>query len=132
MKTTTKSSDPISRRLDRRLLRPGQAAYDEARTIWNSMVDHRPAAILPCHDAADARDAICLARGSGVEIGVRCGGHNIAGHAVPDGGLMIDLRPMSAVRVDPRRRRAWGQGGVLLGALDRAAPAHGPATPAGD
>jgi FAD/FMN-containing dehydrogenase len=132
MKTTTKSPAPISRRLDQRLLRPGQAAYEEARTIWNSMVDHRPAAILPCHDAADVRAAICLARESGLEIGVRCGGHSIAGHAVPDGGLMLDLRPMSAVRIDPRRRRAWVQGGALLGALDRAAQAHGLATTAGN
>ena len=67
MKTTTKSPETISRRLDHRLLRPGQAAYEEARTIWNSMVDHRPAAILPCHDAADVRAAICLARESGLD-----------------------------------------------------------------
>jgi FAD/FMN-containing dehydrogenase len=76
--------------------------------------------------------AVRAAREQGMEIGVRCGGHSIVGHAVPDGGLMIDLTPMGAVQVDPARRRAWVQGGALLGALDIAAQEHGLATTAGN
>ena len=76
--------------------------------------------------------AVRTARDLDLEIGVRCGGHSGVGHAVPDGGLMIDLTPMGGVRVDPARRRAWVQGGALLGALDVAAQAHGLATTAGN
>jgi FAD/FMN-containing dehydrogenase len=114
------------------LLRPGGPGYEEARTVWNAMVDRRPAAIAPCADTAAVRAAVAFAREEGLEIGVRCGGHNIAGLAVPDGGLMIDLRPLSTVRVDPAARRATVGGGALLGALDRAAQRHGLATTAGN
>jgi FAD/FMN-containing dehydrogenase len=114
------------------LLRPGGSDYEEARTVWNAMVDRRPAAIAPCRDTAEVRAAVAFAQEAGLEIGVRCGGHNIAGLAVPDGGLMIDLRSMGAVRVDPVARRATVGGGALLGALDRAAQAHGLATTAGN
>ena len=115
-----------------RLLRPGGSAYEEARTVWNAMVDHRPAAIALCASAEEVRAAVAFAREADLEIGVRCGGHNIAGLAVPDGGLMIDLRPLSHVRVDPVARRATVGGGALLGALDRAAQRHGLATTAGN
>ena len=115
-----------------RLLRPGGSAYEEARTVWNAMVDRRPAAIAPCRDTDEVRAAVAYAQEAGLEIGVRCGGHNIAGFAVPDGGLMIDLRPLSTVRVDPVARRATVGGGALLGALDRAAQRHGLATTAGN
>jgi FAD/FMN-containing dehydrogenase len=114
------------------LLRPGGSAYEEARTVWNAMVDHRPAAVAPCRSAEEVRAAVAFAREADLEIGVRCGGHNLAGLAVPDGGLMIDLRPLSAVRVDPVARRATVGGGALLGALDRAAQRHGLATTAGN
>jgi FAD/FMN-containing dehydrogenase len=115
-----------------RLLVPGDAGYDEARTVWNAMVDHRPRMIVQCASVADVVAAVRLGREQDLEIGVRCGGHNIVGLSVPDDGLMIDMRPLCRVRVDPARRRAWVQGGAPLGALDRAAQAHGLATTAGN
>jgi FAD/FMN-containing dehydrogenase len=112
--------------------RPGDAGFDEARTVWNAMVDHRPALIVRCRQADDVVAALALARREGLEVGVRCGGHSVVGHGVPEGGLMIDLTPMGAVRVDPERKRAWVQGGALLGALDAATQPYGLATTAGN
>ena len=77
-------------------------------------------------------EAIAYGRERDLEIGVRCGGHSVLGVCVPEDGLMIDLTPMGGVRVDPERRRAWVQGGALLGALDRAAMEHGLTTTAGN
>ncbi len=112
--------------------RPGDVGFDEARSVWNGMVDHRPALIVRCRTAGDVVEALALAQRDGLEVGVRCGGHSVVGHGVPDGGLMIDLTPMGAVRVDPERKRAWVQGGALLGALDAATQPHGLATTAGN
>ena len=114
------------------ILRPCDAGYDESRQVWNAMVDRRPALIARCREARDVVVAVALARREGLEIGVRCGGHSVVGLAVPEGGLMIDLTPMGGVRVDPERRRAWVQGGALLGALDAATQPHGLATTAGN
>jgi FAD/FMN-containing dehydrogenase len=114
------------------MIRPGDAGYDEARQVWNAMVDHRPALIAPCRDTGDVVAALELARREGLEVGIKCGGHSVIGHGVPDGGLMIDLTPMGEVRVDPDRRRAWVQGGALLGALDAASQPFGLATTAGN
>ncbi|MDX3005954.1 FAD-binding oxidoreductase [Kribbella solani] len=113
-------------------LTAGDAGYDEARSVWNAMVDRRPAAIARCATTEDVVAAVRYGRLNGLEIAVRCGGHNIAGLAVPEGGLMIDLTPMHEVRVDPALRRAWVQGGALLGELDRAAQEYGLATTAGN
>jgi FAD/FMN-containing dehydrogenase len=122
----------LSGQLAGELLRSGAPGYDQARTIWNAMVDHHPAAIVRCADVADVAAAVRTARETGLEIGVRCGGHSVLGLSVPDGGLMIDLSPMGGVTVDPARRLARVQGGALLGALDVAAQAHGLATTAGN
>ena len=113
-------------------LRPGDAGYDDARQVWNAMVDRRPALIARCRDARDVAVALERARREGLEIGVRCGGHSVVGHAVPHAGLMLDLTPMAGVRVDLERRRAWVQGGALLGALDAATQQFGLATTAGN
>ena len=114
------------------MLTLGDPGYDEARTVWNAMVDRRPRIIARCAGAGDVVTAVRTARDLGLEIAVRCGGHSVLGLAVPDDGLMIDLTPMDAVRVDPARRRAVVQGGALLGALDRAAQRYGLATTAGN
>lgn len=118
--------------IDGDVLRPGQGAYDAARSVWNGMVDRRPAAIMQCASTDDIVAAIRFAREHDLEIGVRCGGHSVIGHAVPDGGLTIDLTRLNAVEVDPAARRATIQGGALLGVLDDATLPHGLATTAGN
>ncbi len=122
----------LADRLVGRLLGPGDEDYDETRTVWNAMVDRRPQLIAQCASRDDVAAAVRFAREHDLEIGVRCGGHGVLGLAVPEGGLMIDLMPMGAVTVDAERRRAWVQGGALLGALDRATQPYGLATTAGN
>jgi FAD/FMN-containing dehydrogenase len=117
---------------DGQVLTPGTRGYDSARSVWNGMIDHRPKLIARCASVRDVVTAVRTARERDLEIGVRCGGHNIAGLAVPDGGLMIDLTAMGRVIVDPVARRARVQGGAMLGALDRAAQPFGLATTAGN
>ncbi|MDQ1641407.1 MAG: hypothetical protein QOJ90_758 [Actinomycetota bacterium] len=111
---------------------PGDSAYDTTREVWNAAVDRHPQVIVRCAGVGDVAVAVRLAREEGLEIGVRSGGHSVAGHAVPDGGLMVDLTPMGRVRVDAARKRAFVQGGALLGALDVASQQHGLATTAGN
>ena len=93
------------------LLGPADTGYDDARAVHNGLVDKRPGLIARCQTVADVRDAVNLGRDLGVEISVRGGGHNVAGRAVTDGGLMIDLAAMRGVDVDLHRRRARAQGG---------------------
>jgi FAD/FMN-containing dehydrogenase len=130
MTTTIKHS--IESRLDGQLLRPGDAGYDDSRTVWNGMIDRRPSMIIRTASVDDVVTAVRTARDLDLEIGVRCGGHSTIGLAVPDGGLMIDLTPLTGVHVDPAGRRAWIQGGALLGVLDRATQQYGLATTAGN
>jgi FAD/FMN-containing dehydrogenase len=114
------------------VLTPGDEGYDERRTVWNAMVDHRPAVIARCVHTDDVVAALHFGRTNQLEIGIRCGGHSILGHAVPEGGLMIDLSLMNKVQVDPHARRAWVQGGALLRTLDREAQHYGLTTTAGN
>jgi FAD/FMN-containing dehydrogenase len=129
---TSPTTSALTARLDGDVLVPGDRGYDEARTVWNAMVDRRPRLIVRCASVSDVVAAVRTARDLDLEIGVRCGGHSIVGHAIPADGLMIDLTPMGAVRVDPERCRARVQGGALLGALDRASQEFGLATTAGN
>jgi FAD/FMN-containing dehydrogenase len=123
---------PLGRGFDGQVLLPGEDGYDQARQVWNAMVDLRPAVIARCASPGDVAATVRFATARGLELGVRGGGHSVLGVAVPDSGLMMDLSAMGAVRVDPDRRRAWVQGGALLGALDRAAQQFGLATTAGN
>src|SRR6266702_8797014 len=114
------------------VLEAGDDGYDEACAIWNAMIERKPRLIVRCVCVGDVAAAVRHARDNHLEIGVRCGGHGILGTAVPDDGLMIDLTPLNAVRVDPQTRRARVRGGALLGLLDQAAQQHGLATTAGN
>lgn len=113
------------------ILAPGEPGYEEARRIHNGLIDKHPALIARCLHTGDVVDAVNLGREEGLEISVRGGGHNIAGKAVTEGGLMIDLSLMKGIHVDPVRRTVRVQGGVTVGELDRATAVFGLATPSG-
>ena len=107
------------------------ASYDGTRAIWNAMVDRKPGLIIRCAGAGDVINAVRFARDKALLVSVRGGGHNIAGNAVCDGGLMIDLSPMKSVRVDPAAQRAWIEPGATLADVDKETQAFGLAVPTG-
>ena len=111
--------------------RPGAAAYDEAVNIWNHAVARRPAIVASCTSSSDVVAALAFAQREGLEVSVRGGGHNYAGFALCDGGLLIDLTPLKSVSVDPARRRARCGGGTTWGELDAATQEHGLGVPGG-
>ncbi len=113
------------------LIGSDDARYDEARAVYNAMIDKRPAAVARCADTADVIAAIAFAREHGLDVAVRCGGHNGAGLGTVDGGLVIDLSPMSTTTVDPAARMVHVQGGATLGSVDQATSPHGLVVPAG-
>jgi FAD/FMN-containing dehydrogenase len=113
------------------LIAPGDERYDDARAIWNGAIDRRPALIARCTGAHDVAAAIRFARERDLPLAVRSGGHGVAGLAVCDGGVVVDLSPMRAIAVDARARTARAQAGVLWGELDGATQAHGLATVGG-
>ncbi|WP_341318255.1 FAD-binding oxidoreductase [Paraburkholderia sp. IMGN_8] len=113
------------------LLLPQDAGFNEARSIWNAMIDRHPAMILRCAGVADVRRGVAFARDNDLPLAVRGGGHNIAGSALCDDGLVIDLSPMKSVRIDPLARRAYVEPGATLGDVDHEAQAFGLATPLG-
>ena len=110
---------------------PGEDGYDSARTIWNAMIDRRPGLVVRCLGASDVINAVKLARDEKLLVAVRSGGHNIAGNAVCDGGLLIDLSLMKSVHVDPASATARVQPGATLADFDKEAQAFGLATPLG-
>ncbi|WP_254545033.1 FAD-binding oxidoreductase [Halomarina pelagica] len=110
---------------------PGEERYDEARAVWNAMIDRSPAIVVRALGAADVMTAVDFARTHGLEIAIKGGGHNVAGNAVCDHGLVLDLSRMKSVHVDPHRRTARVEPGAVLHDLDREAQAHGLVTPAG-
>jgi hypothetical protein len=114
-----------------RLISSGQADYDIARAVWNGAVDRRPRLIARCIGAADVVAAVRFARDVDLAIAIRGGGHNVAGTAVCDDGIVIDLSAMRAVRVDATNRKAWVQGGALWGDVNHETQAHGLATTGG-
>lgn len=113
------------------VLLPGEPGYDSARKLWNGMIDRRPAVIARCAGPGDVARAIRFAVDTGLVIAVKGGGHSISGASCCDGGLMIDLSLMKDIAVDPVRRMARAEAGVLIGELDRATQAHGLATTMG-
>ena len=113
------------------LLLPKDESYDAARTLWNLAIDRRPTLIARCTDSGDVVAAVNFARANQLEVSVRGGGHSVAGYAVCDGGLMIDLSPMKQIRVDSVRRTALVEPGVTWTELDSATQAYGLATPGG-
>ncbi|HXH87340.1 MAG TPA: FAD-binding oxidoreductase [Gaiellaceae bacterium] len=113
------------------IIGPADPDYDLQRRIWNGSFDKRPAVILRCAGVADVIAAVKLGRAAGLPVTVRSGGHSFPGLSVADDALMIDLSPMKGVRVDPERRTARVQAGVLLGELDKETQAFGLAVPSG-
>ena len=132
----TKSSLPqdvaeLAKTFGGQLLQPADAGYEEARKVHNGLVDKRPALIARCKGTADIVDAVNLARKLGLEIAVRGGGHNVAGRATVDKGLMIDLSPMKGIHVDVKSRTARAQGGATWGDFNRETQLHGLAVTGG-
>ena len=125
------SIDDSKRACVARLLCPDDAGYEDARKVWNGMIDRHPAMIVRCTGVADVLTAVRFARAHNLLVAVRGGGHNVAGHATCDGGLVIDLSPMKGIWVDPARRTVRASAGVTWGELDRETQVFGLATTGG-
>ena len=123
--------DQLKSSLRGALLRPGDDGYDKARTVWNAMIDRRPALVVRCAGVADIQQAVGFAQKHGILAAVKGGGHNIAGNAVCEGGLLIDLSALRSVRVDPAARVAHVEPGATLADFDHECQAFGLATPVG-
>ncbi len=121
----------LATRFSGQLLRPADAGYDEARRVHNGLIDKHPALIARCRGVADVVEAVRLARETKLEVAIRGGGHNVAGRATVDGGLMIDLATMKGIHVDPRARTARAQGGVTWAEMNRETQLHGLAVTGG-
>jgi FAD/FMN-containing dehydrogenase len=133
--TTVLSEESVQEfaaRLRGPLIRPEDPDYESARRVWNGLIDRRPALIARCAGTADVVEAVRFARDHDLLVSVRGGGHNVAGTAVVDGGLVIDLSTMKGIHVDPAGRTARAQGGVILGELDRETQLFGLAAPLGE
>jgi FAD/FMN-containing dehydrogenase len=114
-----------------KLFRPNDEGYDEARRVWNGMIDRRPVAIVRCAGVADVIAAVNFAREQGLPVAIRGGSHNVTGNAVCDGGVVIDLSNMKGIRVDPEKRTVRAEGGCTWGDVDHATHVFGLAAPGG-
>jgi FAD/FMN-containing dehydrogenase len=126
-----KAIESLKSKIKGQVVLPSDSNYEEVREIWNAMIDRRPALIVRCAEANDVPHAIAFAREHGLEISIRGGGHNIAGSALCDNGVMIDFSTMRNVRVDAEKKRAYVEPGATLADFDEAAQSHGLATPLG-
>ncbi len=124
-------AEALSPQVEGEVLAPGDAGYEEARSIWNAMIDRKPALIVRCRNNRDVANTLLFARQHDYPVSIRGGGHNVAGHAVCDDGIMIDLSGMRDVSVDAEARTARVAGGATWGNVDAATQAHGLATPGG-
>ena len=124
-------SEDLSGHFKGDIIGPDHADYEQARLVWNAMIDRRPGLILRCTSTQDVVAAVTVAREHGLPPAVRCGGHNVAGKAMSDGGLTIDLSGLREVTVDPERKLVHAGGGCLLGNLDGATAEHKLIVPAG-
>ena len=131
MGSLIKVPDQVRASFTGELVSPADPGYEEIRRVQNGLIDRRPGLIARCRTVPDVADAVTMGREQAAEISVRGGGHSVAGLAVTDGGLMIDLAPMKGIRVDRRRRTVWAQGGVTWNEFNRAAACHGLATTGG-
>ncbi len=113
------------------VLAPGDEGFDDAAKVWNGMIERSPAVVVRCAGNADVIDSLAFAREQGLPVSVRGGGHNVAGNALCDGGVVIDLSAMSAVRVDLEAQTARAGGGAVLADVDRETQAFALATPLG-
>ena len=123
--------DELRSSISGRILQPDDGGYDEARRVHNGLIDRRPAIIVRCRSAADAAAALRFARAEGLDVSVRGGGHNVAGRAVADDAVMIDLAEMKGIQVDPDAQTVRAEGGVLWGELNDATAQHGLAVTGG-
>jgi FAD/FMN-containing dehydrogenase len=128
---TSEVIDTLKSKVRGSVLTPADAGYDEARTVWNATIDRRPAMIVRCAGTADVIATVGFARDNGLVLSIRGGAHNIAGSAVCDDGVMLDMSAMKSVRVDPEAKRAYVEPGATLGDFDSEAQAFGLATPLG-
>ncbi|MFM0291893.1 FAD-binding oxidoreductase [Paraburkholderia sp. RL17-383-BIF-A] len=123
--------DELKTAIRGQVLLPGDPNFDQARSIWNAMIDRHPAIILRCAGVADVRQGVAFARDNGLPLAIRGGGHNIGGSALCDDGVVLDLTQMKSVRIDPAARRASVEPGATLHDFDHEAQAFGLATPLG-
>jgi FAD/FMN-containing dehydrogenase len=128
---TLKAREEIKGLIRGTIVVPDDPGYEEARQVWNAMIDRRPAVIVQCLQADDVPPVIRFARKNGLELSIRGAGHNIAGNALCDNGVTIDFSKMKNVRVDAGKKRAYVEPGATLADLDEATQAHGLATPVG-
>jgi FAD/FMN-containing dehydrogenase len=132
IQNTQRRIEQLSPHFNGRVIRPGDATYDQARTVFYGGYDHRPVAIVRVKDATEVARGISIAHETGLDLAVRSGGHSNAGYGVSDGGIVLDLGQMKELNIDPAQHRAWAQPGLTAGEYTIAAAEHGLATGFGD